>query len=214
MATRKAESNVIELRKLQLERHQIPLWGVSPLIVHAWSHKAKEQMLDKQMKRASAGKQAKDPEVDFEQSLYPQCKDFNGFPSIAFKSAAVDAAIAMEFKKTNLRQSFHIEGELVPILGEPTPREDMVRVGMGIADIRYRGQFEHWGTILPVTINSRMLSIEQLVNLFDAAGFGIGVGEWRPQRDGQFGRFRIATDVEREELLNMLQQNKKDSAIG
>jgi hypothetical protein len=195
------QENVIELKKLRLDRVEIVLLGVSPLIMHAWSQKAKEQMLAKQMKKATTGKVAKDPQRDFEESIYTDAAGLPAFPSVAFKAAAVDAAVAMDFKKTNLRQSFHIEGEMVPILGDnPSPREDMVRVGMGTADIRYRAQFQQWGTILPVTINQGMLSVEQLVNLFDAAGFGIGVGEWRPQRDGQFGRFKIA-DAQEEKLI-------------
>lgn len=197
----KETSNVVELKKLRLQRYDIYLMGVSPLIMHAWSHKAKEQMLAKQMKRATTGKQAKDPQEDFEQSIYTDSLGLPAFPSVAFKAAAVDAAVAMEFKKTNLRQSFHIEGEMVAVLGsDPTPREDMVRVGMGTADIRYRAEFKQWGVILPVTLNTGMLSLEQLVNLFDAAGFGIGVGEWRPQRDGQFGRFKIADEAEQKQI--------------
>lgn len=211
MATKK--DNVVELKQLSLERVEISLWGVSPLIMHAWSHKAKEQMLAKQMKLATTGKVAKDPQRDFEESMYT---DAHGpcFPTIAFKASAVDAAVAMDFRKTNLRQAFHIEGEMVPIVGcDPTPREDMVRVGMGTADIRYRAQFTEWGTILPVTINSRLLSVEQLVNLFEAAGFGIGIGEWRPQKDGQFGRFRIASEEETGKLKKLIAARSKSKRV-
>jgi len=214
MATRKA-SNVVELKQLRLQRHIIPIIGTSPLIMHAWSHKAKQAMLDKQMKKATAGKEAKDPQRDFEESIYLGKDGLPAFPTVAFKAAAVDAAVAMDFKKTNLRQSFHIEGDMVAILGDdPEPREDMVRVGMGTADIRYRAQFAAWGALLPVTLNNGMLSLEQLVNLFDAAGFGIGIGEWRPQRDGQYGRFKVADEAEKRLLDNWLKKSKraKDAA--
>lgn len=210
MRAAKTDGNVVELKQLKLERVEICLMGVSPLIMHAWSHKAKEQMLAKQMKKATSGRVAKDPQKDFEESIYTDDLGLPAFPSVAFKASAVDAAVAMDFKKTNLRQSFHIEGEMVPILGDdPSPREDMVRVGMGTADIRYRAQFQRWGTILPVTINTGMLSVEQLVNLLNAAGFGIGVGEWRPQRDGQFGRFNVANSEEEKQLRKWAAQRGK-----
>jgi GntR family transcriptional regulator len=59
-------------------------------------------------------------------------------------------------------------------------REDMVRVGMGTADIRYRGEFTTWSMDLPIRYNARAVSVEQLVLIFDAGGFGTGIGEWRP----------------------------------
>lgn len=213
MATKKQENNVVSIKQLRLRTVDIPIWGSSPLIMHAWSHKAKEQMLNKQMKVATTGKQAKDPQRDFEESIYLGTDKLPAFPSVAFKAAAVDAAVAMEFKKTNLRQAFHIECDMVPILGsEPEPREDMVRVGMGTADIRFRAQFSTWGTVLTVTFNESMLSLDQLVNLFNAAGFGIGVGEWRPQRDGQFGRFRVAESAEAKQLNEWLASRKKQTS--
>jgi hypothetical protein len=36
------------------------------------------------------------------------------------------------------------------------------------------------------------MSAEQVLNLFNTAGFACGVGEWRPERDGSNGRFRVA----------------------
>lgn len=205
MATRKPEGNVVQLMKLNLRTINIDITGASPLIMHAWSHKAKQAMLDKQMKVAVNAKTAKDPQRDFEESIYVDATGRPAFPAVAFKAAAVDAAVAMDFKKTNLRQAFHIEGDMVPIVGDdPQPREDMVRVGMGTADIRFRAQFTRWYTRLPITLNETMLSVEQLVNLFNAAGFGIGIGEWRPQKDGQFGRFRLADGAEGKEIDRLL----------
>jgi hypothetical protein len=31
------------------------------------------------------------------------------------------------------------------------------------------------------------------VNLFNVAGFAVGVGEWRPERDGSNGMFHVQT---------------------
>jgi hypothetical protein len=99
------------------------------------------------------------------------------------------------------RQAFHVDGEFAVIEGgEPVMREDMVRIGMGTADIRYRGEFKRWWTTIDVKHNANVMSAEQVVNLFNTAGFAVGVGEWRPERDGQFGRFHVAGDAEMREL--------------
>jgi hypothetical protein len=190
MATKK--ETVITLPALNIQMLQLRLVGDSPLICHAWSEKAKRQMLDTQMKKAKQAKAAKDPDADFRESLYPHPDGGFGFPAVAFKAAAVDACSSIEgVTKVEARGAFHIMGDLVKINGTPTPREDMVRVGMGSADIRYRGEFREWSADIALRYNTNVLSPEQIANLFNTAGFAVGVGEWRPQRDGSFGMFHV-----------------------
>jgi len=192
----KVTEQLIEVKKINIKKVIVELVGDSPLIVHAWSAKAKKEMLDKQMKKAKGPKQAKDPERDYKDAFYRLPDGKPGFPTIAFKGAAVSAAgrFSDGMKMTEVRGCFHIEGELTEIIGEPNMREDMVRVGMGTADIRYRPEFKQWRTSLSVRYNADAISLEQIVNLFNMAGFGVGVGEWRPEKDGLFGMFHVATD--------------------
>ena len=201
---------LIELPPLRIETMRLTLVGDTPLISHRWSDKAKQLMLDKQMKKARAAKEAKDPFADFCESLYwltekpakPTEREVKkakfGFPVVAFKAAAVDACSHVDgVTKVEARGAFHINGEFAEIEGDkPTMREDMVRIAMGTADIRYRGEFRRWSTTLEVRYNANGLSPEQIVNLFNTAGFAVGVGEWRPQRDGSYGMFHVATSAE------------------
>lgn len=201
-----AKTTSIELPPLALETIDIPLIGVSPLICHAWSEKAMRAMADKQQKKATKGREAKDPFREFADSLYwvsekPEKIDGDaieaatfGFPAVAFKSAAVDACTSTgSITKVAARQAFHLLGETVSLIGPPpSMREDVARVGMGTADLRYRGEFDPWGCVIRVQINAAVISAEQVVNLFNLAGFAVGIGDWRPQRDGPFGRFKVA----------------------
>jgi hypothetical protein len=189
----KKPSTQIVLPRMDIKKMYIRLIGDAPLICHAWSEKAKKEMLDKQMKKAKPAKEAKNPEKDYEDSLYHLPDGGYGFPAVAFKAAAVDACSHVDgITKVEARGAFHIIGDLLKINGEPSPREDMVRIGMGTADIRYRGQFLDWSVDVPIRYNASVLSGEQIVHLFNIAGFGIGVGEWRPQRDGMAGLFHVA----------------------
>lgn len=183
---------LISLPALNLQHIKLRLVGDSPLICHAWSEKAKKQMLDAQMKKAKPARAAKDPERDYLDSLYHLPGGGHGFPSVAFKAAAVDACSHVAgVTKVEARGAFHIMGDMVRLIGEPQPREDMVRIAMGTADIRYRGEFREWAAEIVLRYNASVLSAEQIVNLFNTAGFAIGVGEWRPQRDGSFGMFHV-----------------------
>jgi len=216
MATKSTTTSAaFVLPPLNRQRIDAVIVGDAPLIVHAWSEKAKKQMLAKQVKKAQMAKEAKDPDADFLQSLYTIKDDGGfGFPSVAIKDAMVTACTSIGgVTKVAARQAFRVVGEqalvngahpglvmrqdLVLILGsEPEMREDMVRIGMGTADIRYRGQFWPWCMQLHIVHNADLLSGEQILNLLNVAGFGVGIGEWRPERNGQHGIFHVADSDE------------------
>jgi len=111
----------------------------------------------------------------------------------------VRAGKSLGLAMTDLRAAFHINGErgvdgedLIRIIGDPSPREDMVRIAMGTADIRYRAEFVGWSADITIKYNARNISDEQLAALLMQAGFGTGVGEWRPEKDGSFGMWELA----------------------
>ena len=79
-------------------------------------------------------------------------------------------------------------------------REDTVKVGMGGSDLRYRGEFADWHARLLVRYNANVLSESQILNLINVAGFAVGVGEWRPERDGMNGMFHVATEADMSKL--------------
>jgi hypothetical protein len=187
-----AATVVAEIPRINRRQMTVTLIGDSPLISHKWSDKAKKEMLDKQMKVAKTAKAAKDPERDYRESLYEHPDGGYGFPCVAFKAAAVGACRFTDgLKMTEARGAFHVVGELAQLEGEPSMREDMVRVGMGTADIRYRGEFKSWRTTLTIDYNADAIAPGQIINLLNLAGFGVGVGEWRPEKDGSYGRFHV-----------------------
>lgn len=217
MAAAKNEQ-VIEIRPIELETVSLKIVGDTPLIMHAWSEKAKREMLEKQMKvTKTKGRDAKNPVEDFIRSMYwltDMPTDMSeegfekaikegarfGFPVTAFKQAAISASYRMGWSKDkmSLRGVFFIEGDenqMIEIHSDtPIMREDMVKVGMGTADIRYRGEFRNWWAIMKVTYNKNgQYSLEQIINIINAGGYVCGVGEWRPERDGQHGMFHVAT---------------------
>lgn len=218
MATKKTtDVTVAEIRPLDLKTVKIRIVGDSPLIVHAWSEKAKRMMLETQMKTTKTkGREARNPYDDFVSSLYwltekpestPEAFDKAikngakfGFPVTAVKQCANSAAYRLNWVKNQmeLRSSYFLSseyGDMFCIEGDiPEMREDMVRIGMGSADLRYRAEFKNWSANLTLTYNaSGSLTLEQILNCINAGGFAVGLGEWRPEKDGDFGRFHIET---------------------
>lgn len=211
MATTKKETEIITIPAIDIRNATITLKGDSPLIVHKWSEKAKKMMLDKQMKVATTkGHDAKDPFADFVDTIYflsgkpesatPEAFEDAlsngarfGFPSVGVKASAVSAGFRAGVTKNlvSMNGAFHIDEEYVEVKGIPQIREDMVRVGMGTADIRYRAEFPEWSTTFVVKYNAGVISLAQLCNLFNLGGFAVGIGEWRPEKGGTYGRYHV-----------------------
>ncbi len=196
----------VVIDKIASETISVPIIGTAPLLVHKFSEKAKRQMLDNMQGRKSP-KVAKDPKAEYEAAFYYTKSGEPGFPAIAFKAATVSASrfYGKSVTMTSLRQFCFFHGEpspdgqqMVVIEGEPSMREDVVRVGMGGTDLRYRPQFLEWSTMLQVTYVTSALTRDSLLSLIDAGGMGVGVGEWRPEKRGDFGTYTVdgTRDVE------------------
>lgn len=198
MSKQSDQQIIITIPKPNFQTFDVELCGTTALICHNWSQKAKEAMLAKQQGK-KVPKSPKDPEADFRASLYEFANDegeiWYGFPAVAFKKAAVRAAQQFDIDMTIARQLFWVYGvdnpDFVTINGEPKMREDVVRLNGKTADLRYRAEFFPWSTVLRMKINCQMTAVETIFNLIAQAGFSVGVGEWRPERNGQFGCFEV-----------------------
>lgn len=191
--------------------------GEESLICHQWSEKAKREMLSKQTKKAQTAKEVRDPFADFVSSLYilnrskmpktklvtwdswPYAEGTFGFPVIAFKSATIAACrLVNGITMTLVKSAIRVPDGLLPLKYDKlVMREDMVRIGTPprtTASLCYRGEFTKWSVELPIKFMKNVINVEQIVSLLNHAGFGIGVGEWRPsspKSSGIHGTFTV-----------------------
>lgn len=121
-----------------------------------------------------------------------------GFSATAIKQAGNASAYRLGWVKNQmgLRGAYFIDADengLIEIKGDaPVIREDMVRIGQGSADLRYRGEFKNWYADLDITYNENSeYSLDAIMNIINTGGFVCGIGEWRPERDGDYGRYHI-----------------------
>lgn len=225
MATTKKNTEVITIQPVEKVTAEITIVGETPLIVHAWSEKAKKEMLDAQQGKAKGKKKNfKNPVEDFIRSMYwlngvpdipegateEECEEiFNkavakgakfGFPAVAIKKAAVSAAYRQGITKDKVSAngSFWLTGvedpEFVVIESDEPPvmREDMVKIGMGTADLRYRGEFKNWKCKCNISyLKDGVFSLENIISMINLGGFSCGLGEWRTEKGGVSGAFRV-----------------------
>lgn len=190
--------------------------GDSPLICQRWVEQERRDMLCRRYPvdplRAIPGTfAALSPFKQFTERLYwispkpeePTPEDVAvgifGFPILAFKNAAAQAvrAVSRSMTKAEARQAIQVfladGGSLAELESSAGPHQrqhEVIFQGRTI-DTRHQAEFPDWATTLMVAYSDCLLSREQVLGMFDAAGFGVGVGEWRPELGGAFGRFRV-----------------------
>jgi hypothetical protein len=190
MAKKKAtDGGAIELRRLEDLVIEVPVVGITPLIPHKWSEKAKMMMPGhpSSFEKVKEKKGVRKPEEEAEGCIYRLPDGRPGMPATAFKAA---------------KQLMHVIGEgpdqLVPVEGEPVLREDTPRNSNGGADLRYRYMFVGWRAVLRIRYVPSSITAGSVVTLVDAAGRG-GVGDWRPSAPksatGTYGTWRVDTEA-------------------
>lgn len=136
-----------------------------------------------------------------------------GFPMTAIKQAALSACYRAGLipNQTGMKCAFYLNAvdginpgsgtELAVIESDEPPvlREDTVKIGgiQKVADLRYRPAFMNWKIRMTISlIEVGTFTMESIVNAINMGGFMNGIGEWRMERDGDFGRFHVEVEGE------------------
>jgi len=173
--------------------------GTAPMIQHNFSQKVLEELLRKHM-GINQQREKKNPRECIEDAIIRNVLGQVCAPSVAFKSAMLTAASSLktfERKGRLLKSTLFVEGSAIPLeFARMVPRMDMVRLsGMTrTPDVRFRPQFDDWTARLIVTYDDSLWNVQSVADLVQRSG-RIGVGEWRPERNGTFGTYQIKRHI-------------------
>lgn len=190
------DTTMVQLKPINAKMIKITIEGTTPLLQHKWSEKALRQMREKGEGKKTKTREPRNPEKESEDATYRTMDGKYALPLLAVKAAMISAAHKdLGIEKTLIRKGVFIKGDksmMIPMrCSKPIVREDCVTVGMGSADLRYRPQFDEWSADLSIEYDADLLQPQDIVNLIDRAGFGVGICEWRPEKGGELGRFRV-----------------------
>ena len=192
---------------------QVPVTGMAAsddLIMHRFGPKARKMMEDIQAGKARNKKEKRDPKSEFLEAMYVASGNpgekgcVYGMPAAAFKKCIVSACRFVDgltmvlcrgalFVISDARES-RDGTELVTIKTSKVPhmRTDTVRLPNGSTDLRYRPGFDKWSAVVTVQYNTNVITPGAIINLMTHAGFSVGVGDDRPERQGNnHGRFDV-----------------------
>jgi hypothetical protein len=201
-------SGIVTIPGVKTERLTTLIIGTAPMICHKFSEKLRKQILDKHMGEASAGREKKDPEANFEAARYRLPDGSDGVPAGGVKAAIVDgfgkdAGVFVSKAKGAIRVTpDDIGTNLVRIITptQPALREDVVRNESGVVDIRHRPEYWPWAMKITVEYLPQIASQKQVLQAIARSGFTVGLCEWRPSskqsKSGSYGTWRLATAEE------------------
>ena len=176
---------------------KLKVTGLTPLIQNKMKETIIQQMEDVRSGKAKKStRTAIDPKKEYIKSAYKQDDGSFGFPASAFKQCAVRAGKGLGLAMTDTRTLFFVlpnapDGECVSIKSnKPILRKDPVNVKTG-KDLRFRPEFRNWKADLIVKFDADRITIEQIANLLNHGGQTVGVGEWRPEKNGTFGTIQV-----------------------
>lgn len=176
--------------------------GLSPFLAHQFSPRLQAEILKGQMEggnKRKGGKAAREPknvEREYTESRYVNERGQDCIPARFFKKSLINAAVFTDTSSGIIKGSVFVIGELLPLkYKNRVMRQDMARTPDISRKplISVRAEYHGWECDVPVTYDEDMLPLNSLLALFRRAGYSIGVGDWRPQKSGEHGRFNVAT---------------------
>jgi hypothetical protein len=143
------------------------------------------------------------PEVEAENGAYRLSSGDLGFPAAAFKKAVVSAAkgrkvgrlglpgivLASVFETTELLPLKHpktgkpLKDYEIDIRGARPQGQGMVR--------RARPRLDEWSCEVSFEYDEDLIDVALIRDLLDRAGRNVGVGNFRPEKTGRYGRFEV-----------------------
>jgi len=197
----KTKKEVVRIPPIELKTARITLVGVTPLLVHRKSEKMEKYLAERDQNAPKNKPAPRSPHQEYLDSMYkiPGKKNVYGIPASGVKLCAVSACRFIGgIKMTTALGAFHVVGDiggLIPIEGgKPTMDERIVQIGKfgsKTPQLRYRGRWDKWHLNVTIRYNSAVISPEQLVHLYENAGFGVGLCEHRPEKKGNLGMFSV-----------------------
>lgn len=177
----------------------IEIRGVTPLLIHRFGDEAEQKGPTR-----SVEVDRKDPRSEAERRAYIAEDGSYYFSAFAIPSAmgAVGANHKMRGTRKSLRfivpSAVRMTSDTITILNGNGPAKTFEVDGRPVTIpatkgrvMRYRPRFDQWGARFDLVVNDQLLSIEMAHQLLREAGEQVGIGDFRPEKRGPFGTFRI-----------------------
>lgn len=182
-----------------MKRFAVKIVGITPLLMNRISNETLEGVRRKERKKFVA---PKDPREEAEKKVYRTNDGAFFWPTENMMACLVAAGIYI--KLDGKRQMTTSKSTLLP--GFMSVEDSYLRFVSDGWDVDMRPgrnpnggemvclvrpRFNKWEIPMTILIDDEQISPDRIRELFDRAGSNLGLGDFRPQRKGIYGRFRV-----------------------
>lgn len=201
------KTNIV-VQKIQTHEVTFNVLFDSPLIMNRFQLKAWQELLfpSEYKNRAERAQNLKhNPIEEFRGSVYRN-RDVKRpalihMPSGAFHAALAAAALDLPgSSKAKIERLTQVVSTQVDLFGLPQMYMAMVRNSdmNRTPDVRTRAIFPEAAAQVTIRFTRPMLTEGTVGALFGGAGVIVGIGDWRPQKGGSFGTFRLVGEKDKD----------------
>jgi hypothetical protein len=194
-------STNVTIKPPNFGRAEFTIIGEAPLVIHRFSVKAKQQMLQKmETGKASSSKKnrdAKNSDDTFNEARYISKAGWDGFHAGAMRAAMISACRLVGFKMTLAKMSVFVEADgwdaiepqvpLIRIIGTAVRQDDMARVETGQPYVTIRAAYHDWKAKVRVRWDADQFTLADVSSLLSRVGQQVGIGEGRPDSKNSAG---------------------------
>jgi hypothetical protein len=172
--------------------------GVTPLLCNRFTEAA--QTSNGTSAAFKSGKKGT-PREQCEPKLYQSEEGEKGVPASNVLAALVNAGKYIKVGKRTLTtaKSSHVPAglQMTDLFLPLTPQSwevdsrSVVIPATGGRIMCHRPRFDKWSLSFDLDVEDSMFSDDIVRQLMDEAGSKVGLGDWRPERRGPFGRFKV-----------------------
>lgn len=183
---------------------QVEIRGTTPLLIHRFGEDAE---VGKQSRAAMVANV--DPREVARKAAYIAKDGTFYFSSFSIPNAMGSAGSNHKMKGTRKTARFvvpsaiRMSSDVVTILNGAGPAKDFEVDARPVTIpatkgrvMRYRPRFNVWGATFEMIVNDALMTVELAHQLLEEAGQQIGIGDFRPEKRGPFGTFRVTKFAE------------------
>jgi hypothetical protein len=186
-------------RRIKMLLFDVEIRGITPLLIHRFGEQSEQAGKTRRMESRNV-----DPREEATRHAYIAANGTYFFSAFAIVGALSNAGAS--HKVTGSRKSLRF---VIPSAVSLTADTITILNGAGPAThfevdsrpvtipatkgriMRHRPRFDQWGARFPLLIDDALIDPKTVNTLLAEAGQSIGVGDFRPEKRGPFGRFNV-----------------------